>query len=143
DGGVVDNIPLRSMNLLKAGPNLVAHFGLRGRDQRVECDYMSIPGRWQLARELLTRAGRSKLPPVPNPIGVLQRCLVLNQNPELRRAGPLDLMLTVPELRGESFRVSDRHFEVFEAAYQWCNALIDELGEKGDPALMAILATKD
>jgi NTE family protein len=143
DGGVVDNIPLRSMNLLKSGPNLVAHFGLRGRVQRFECDYMSIPGRWQLARALLTKSGRSKLPQVPSPIGVLQRCLVLNQSPELLPVGPLDLMLTVPELPGANFMDFDRHFEVFEAAYQWCNARIDELGEKGDPALMAILATKD
>ena len=143
DGGVVDNIPLRSMKLLKTGPNLVAHFGFRGRVQRFEVDYMTIPGRWQLARALLTKSGRSKLPQVPNPIGVLQRCLVLNQSPELLPIGPLDLVLTVPELPGANFMDFDRHFEVFEAAYQWCNARIDELGEKGDPALMAVLATKD
>jgi len=143
DGGVVDNIPLRSMNTLKSGPNLVVHFGLRGRAQRFECDYMSIPGRWQLARSLLTRSGRSKLPPVPSPIGVLQRCLVLNQSPELLPVGPLDVVLAVPDLPGANFMDFDRHFEVFEAAYHWCNARIDELGETGDPALAAILATKD
>ena len=80
---------------------------------------------------------------MPNPIGVLQRCLVLNQSPELLPVGPLDLVLTVPELAGASFMDFDQHFEVFEAAYQWCKARIDELGAKGDPALMAILATKD
>jgi hypothetical protein len=37
----------------------------------------------------------------------------------------------------------DRHTQVFEAAYQWCRRQIDELAEKGDPALAAILATKD
>jgi predicted acylesterase/phospholipase RssA len=30
DGAVIDNIPLRSMKALKAGPNLVVHFGERG-----------------------------------------------------------------------------------------------------------------
>ena len=143
DGGVVDNIPLRPMNALKTGPNLVVHFGVRGRVQRFECDYMSIPGRWQLARSLLTRSGRSKLPPVPSPIGVLQRCLVLNQSPELLPVGPLDVVLAVPELPGANFMDFDRHFEVFEAAYHWCKARIDELGETGDQALAAILATKD
>ena len=37
----------------------------------------------------------------------------------------------------------DRHLEVFEAAHRWCREQIDELTEKGDPALAAILATKD
>jgi len=143
DGGVVDNIPLRSMNTLKTGPNLVAHFGVRRQVQRFECDYMSIPGRWQLARSLLTPSGRRNLPPLPSPIGVLQRCLVLNQHPELLPAGPLDFILAVPELPGASLLDFDRHLEVFDAAYRWCNTRIDELGETGDPALASILATRD
>ena len=104
---------------------------------------MSIPGRWQLARALLTRAGRSKLPQVPNPIGVLQRCLVLNQSPELLPVGPLDLMLTVPELPGANFMSFDQHFELFEAAYHWCREQIDRLETEGNAALAAILATKN
>ncbi len=143
DGGVVDNIPLRPMNAIKSGPNLVAHFGVRRREQRFEVDYMSIPGRWQLARSLLTRSGRERLPPVPGPIGVLQRCLVLNQDPELLPVGPLDLVMPVPELPGASLMDFDRHVEVFEAAYHWCKTRIDELAEQNDPALAAILATRD
>ena len=143
DGGVVDNIPLRSMKALKTGPNLVAHFGVRGRLQRLDVDYMSIPGRWKLLRHLLTPSGRRKLPPVPGPVGVLQRCLVLNQNPDRLPVSPHDLVLTVPALAGANFLDFDRHFEVFDAAYHWCNAQIDALGEKGNPALAAILATND
>ena len=143
DGGVIDNIPLRPMTLLKSGPNLVAHFGVRRRAQRFEVDYMSIPGRWQLARSLLTRTGRGRLPAIPGPIGVLQRCLVLNQDPDRLPIGPLDLVLPVPELPGATLLDFDRHFEVFEGAYQWCRRRIDELGEQNDPALAAILATRD
>ena len=143
DGGVIDNIPLRSMKTLKAGPNLVVHFGMRAMQQRFEVDYMSIPGRWDLIRKMLTSAGRRKLPAVPNPISVLQRCLVMNQSAELLPVGPLDLVLAVPALPGANFIDFDRHSEVFEAAYQWCRGRIDELVEKGDPALAAILATKN
>jgi NTE family protein len=143
DGGVVDNIPLGPMSAIKTGPNLVVHFGLRGRVQRFEVDYMSIPGRWQLARSLLTRTGRGRLPAIPGPIGVLQRCLVLNQDPDRLPIGPLDLVLPVPELPGATLLDFDRHFEVFEGAYQWCKRRIDELGEQGDAALAAILATRD
>jgi NTE family protein len=143
DGGVVDNIPLGPMSAIKTGPNLVVHFGLRGRVQRFEVDYGSIPGRWQLARSLLTRTGRGRLPPIPGPIGVLQRCLVLNQDPDRLPIGPLDLVLPVPELPGATLLDFDRHFEVFEGAYQWCKRRIDELGEQNDAALAAILATRD
>jgi NTE family protein len=143
DGAVVDNIPLRPMKALKAGPNLVVHFGARAMQQRFEVDYTSIPGRWRLVRQMLTASGRRKLPDVPNPISVLQRCLVMHQRPELLPIGPLDLVLTVPALPGANFMDFDRHTEVFEAAYQWGRRQIDELAEKGDPALAAILATKD
>ena len=143
DGGVVDNVPLRSMKALKTGPNLVVHFGVREMQQRFDVDYMSIPGRWGLLRQMMTPSGRRNLPRVPGPIGVLQRCLVMNQNPELLPVGPLDLVLTVPPFPGANFMDFDQHYEVFEAAYHWCRSKLDELTEKGDPALAAILATKD
>jgi NTE family protein len=143
DGAVTDNIPLRPMKALKAGPNLVVHFGARAMQQRFEVDYTKIPGRWGLARRMLTPSGRRGLPDVPNPVSVLQRCLVMHQRPELLPVGPLDLVLTVPTLPGANFMDFDRHSDVFEAAYQWCCRQIDELADKGDPALTAILATKD
>ena len=79
---------------------------------------------------------------MPNPIGVLQRCLGMHQSPDLLPVGPLDLVLTVPALAGANFMDFDRHSEVFEAAYQWCRGRIDELTEKGNPALAAILASR-
>jgi NTE family protein len=141
DGGVVDNIPLRPMKSLKTGPNLVVHFGVR-ETQRFAIDYASIPGRWRLIRRMLTASGRRTLPAVPTPIGVLERCLAMNQNPDLLPAGPLDLVLNVPPFPGARFMDFDLHFEIFEAAYQWCRGQIDTLSRAGDPALSAILATK-
>jgi NTE family protein len=143
DGAVVENIPLRSMKALKAGPNLVVHFGERGMQQRFAVDYVNIPGRWSLLRQMLTPAGRRNLPDVPNPVSVLQRCLVMHQTPDLLPVGPLDLVLSVPALPGANFMDFDRHAEVFTAAYRWCHQQIDELADKGTPALAAILATKD
>jgi NTE family protein len=141
DGGVIDNIPLRPMKSLKTGPNLVVHFGVR-ETQRFAIDYASIPGRWRLIRRMLTSSGRRTLPAVPSPIGVLERCLAMNQNPDLLPTGPLDLVLNVPPFPGSNFMDFDRHFEVFEAAYLWCRGQIDALGRAGNPALAAILATK-
>jgi NTE family protein len=73
---------------------------------------------------------------------VLQRCLGMHQSPDSLPVGPLDLVLTVPTLPGANFMDFDRHFEVFEAAYQWSREQIDALSEQGDPALAAILATR-
>jgi NTE family protein len=143
DGAVIDNIPLRPMKALKAGPNLIVHFGERGTPQRFAPDDASIPGRWRLMRQMLTPSGRRSLPKMPSPISVIQRCLVMHQAPELLPLGPLDLVLEVPALSGTSFMDFDRHTQVFEAAHQWCRRQIDELHERGDPALAALLATKD
>ena len=143
DGAVIENIPLRSMKALKAGPNVVVHFGTRAMQQRFAIDYMSIPGRWSLARQMITPSGRRKLPTVPSPANVLQRCLVMHQPPESLPIGPLDLILTVPALPGANFMDFDRHSEIFAAAYQWCQRELDKLVEERNPALMAVLATKD
>ena len=143
DGAVIDNIPLRPMQALKAGPNLVVHFGERGMPQRFATDYMSIPGRWSLMCRMLTPSGRRALPQVPSPIGIIQRCLVMHQAPELLPVGPLDLVLEVPALAGANLMDFDRHTAVFEAAYHWCRREIDRLIEQANPALAAILATKD
>jgi NTE family protein len=139
DGGVVENIPLKSMKTMKSGPNLVVHFGVRRR-----CDFRrlwGIPGRWRLLARMLTPGGRRKLPALPGPIGVLRRCLVMNQTPNLLPVGPRDLVLTLPAFPGATFLDFDRHFEVFEAAYTWGLERIDQLVEEGDPALAQILAT--
>ena len=142
DGAVIDNIPLRSMKALKAGPNLVVHFGERGTPQRFAADDASIPGRWSLMRQMLTPSGRRNLSKMPSPIGVIQRCLVMHQAPELLPLGPLDLVLAVPVLAGANFMDFDRHTQVFEVAYQWCRQQIDQLLDQGNPALAALLATR-
>ena len=94
--------------------------------QRFAADYTSIPGRWSLMRQMLTPSGRRELPQVPSPMGIIQRCLVMHQAPELLPLGPLDLVLTVPVLAGANLMDFDRHTAVFEAAYQWCRRQIDD-----------------
>ena len=53
------------------------------------------------------------------------------------------LALALPAFAGANFMDFDRHFEVFEAAYQWCRDQIDALAGEGNSALAAMLATKD
>ena len=61
----------------------------------------------------------------------------------LHRARLVGTIFAGAELSGANLLDFDRHFEVFESAYHWCRKRIDELGERNDPALAAILATRD
>jgi NTE family protein len=105
--------------------------------------YESIPGRWQLVSRMLNPFAREKLPDVPGPVSVLRRCLGIHQNADLLPLEPLDLVLAPPPFPGSSFIDFDRHTEVYEAAYRWCTIQLDQLAAKHNPALEAILATKD
>jgi NTE family protein len=138
DGGVVDNIPLGPMKALKSGPNLVVHFE-EPPAQHHKVKYENIPGRWQLLCRLVNPFGREKLPEVPGPTSVLRRCVGIHQNPDLLPIESLDLVLAPPAFPGSSAIDFDRHTEVFEAAYRWCNSHIDRLMAERNPALDAIL----
>jgi NTE family protein len=142
DGAVVDNIPLTPMKALKSGPNLVVHFE-EPPAQPYTVKYESIPGRRQLLCRIFNPFARTKLPDVPGPISVLRRCLGIHQNPSLLPLEPLDLVLGPPAFPGSSAIDFDRHTEVFEAAYRWCNGQIDRLSAVRNPALDAILGTKN
>jgi NTE family protein len=142
DGGVVDNIPLAPMKALKSGPNLVVHFSARTAEPYT-VRYESIPGRWQLLGRMLNPFAREKLPDVPGPVSILRRCVGVHQNPGLLPIGPLDLVLAPPPFPGSSFINFDRHSEVCEAAYKWCTIELDRLAAEHNPALEAILATRD
>lgn len=140
DGGVVDNIPLASMKALKSGPNLVVYFNVPpARPHTVK--YENIPGRWELLGRMLNPFAREKLPNLPGPVSVLRRCVGIHQSPELLPIGPLDLVLAPPPFPGSNFIDFDRHSEVSEAAYQWCNIQLDQLAAQHHPGLEAILAT--
>ena len=142
DGGVLDNIPLGPMKTLKNGPNLVVHFTARPAEPYT-IKYENIPGRWQLLGRMLNPFAREKLPDVPGPVSILRRCVGIHQNPGQLPVDPLDLVLAPPPFPGSSFINFDFHSEVCEAAYQWCVIELDRLAAEHNPALEAILATRD
>jgi len=135
DGGVMDDAPLAPMQGLKAGPNVVVHFGKLG-EQRVFCDYDAIPGRGRLLASLLNPFAR--LPRAPRPLGMLFRTMLAHQRYQLP-AGPLDLVLTPPSPRGASVMNFDNHVAVSAAAYRWARKRIADPGSAEAAALAHIL----
>ena len=143
DGGVIENIPLRSMKTLKAGPNLVVHFGMREEPQRFEVDYTSIPGRWRLSARCSRHPAGGNCRPSPTPSTCCSVAWSCTRAPNCCRSARSTSCLPYRRFPGANFMDFDRHAEVFEAAYQWCRGRIDELDKQGNAALAAILATRN
>ena len=111
--------------------------------QRFEVDYTSIPGRWGLLRQMLTPAGRRKLPAVPNPIDVLQRCLVHAPEPRTAAGRPARSRPYRAGAAGREFHGFRSPLRGVRGGLSMVPRRIDELDKKGNPALAAILATKN
>jgi NTE family protein len=136
DGGLVDNIPLKPMQSLKVGPNVVVHFGLP-KFEAFPIDYEKIPGRWPLIARMLF--SRRNLPAVPGPVNVLRRCLFANATFDQSLLGPHDLILDPPAFPGSNFFDFNRHTDVFQESYRWAIERIDALIAKADPVMTALI----
>jgi NTE family protein len=136
DGGLVDNIPLKPMHSLKAGPNVVVHFGLP-KFEAFPIDYDKIPGRWPLLARMLF--SRRTLPAVPGPINVLRRSLFANATFDESLLGPHDLVLDPVPFPGSNFLDFDRHTDVFQASYRWAIDRVDTLIATADPVMTALI----
>ena len=139
DGGVLSNVPLEPLKVVKAGPNLVVHFR-QTEEQRFQCRYEAIPGRGELIFSMLNPFRRHRLPRVPGAANVLMRSMFANQ-PDSLPIGPEDLVLQPPKFPGSSFLNFDRHSSVFQASYEWALTKIDELQQSEDPAFTALIKT--
>lgn len=139
DGGVMDNAPLAPLQDIKHGPNLIVHFGRSG-EERFDCRYDDLPGRWKLVASLLNPAARRRLPRAPTAGNVLMRSLMAHQRYDLP-LGPRDLLLRPPRFPGASFLDFGQHTQVFHAAHEWALRTISELSQSGNGALAAIMAS--
>lgn len=139
DGGMMDNVPLGPMRSLKAGPNLIVHFGRSG-EQRFNVKYEDIPGRGKQILSLLNPFARRMR--IPSAMNVLWRSLLVHQRYDMP-LDPHDLVMRPPQLPGISLTDFDKHAEIYEASYKWGVEQIAELRAKGDPALAALLAANE
>ena len=105
DGGLVDNVPLATMQL-KMGPNVIVHFGLP-TVEKYDVDYASIPGRKKLVVGLLSPFHRKWLPSSPGPIEVLRRSLLTDRLNIALPTGPHDLVIHPPVFPGASLWIGD------------------------------------
>ncbi|MGE0023173.1 MAG: patatin-like phospholipase family protein, partial [Hyphomicrobium sp.] len=118
DGCLLDNVPVKTMHELKAGPNVVVGLKAPALD-RFEVDYEALPSRVALLRLVLNPLRRDRLPEAPGLVTVLMRALMANRRDYLRDLSGDDLALVPPIPEGTGFLDWHRHRALFDAAYAW------------------------
>ena len=118
DGCLLDNVPIRTMQQMKHGPNIVISFNLPELE-RFTVDYRSLPSRGRLIASTLIPQWRRALPEAPSMISVLMRSLMANRDDFMRHATPDDAVLVPPIPAGMGFLEWRLHRQAMDAAYHW------------------------
>ncbi len=139
DGCLLDNVPVRAMHEMKAGPNVVVAFEVP-RLETFEVDYGQLPSRGQLLRRMLQPFGRQPLPKAPSLGSVLLRSLMANRQDFERNMQAGDLLLVPPLPSDMSILDWGRHSELMQRTYAWGLQEIGRLKSEGHPALQVALA---
>jgi len=139
DGGIIDNVPLVPMRMLKSGPNVVV--ALRPQSPTTYAvDYDAIPGPRQALLAALNPAARRKRPPVPSILQVIMLSMVANRRQALALADT-DLLFEPALPDGVQQTRWERHTEVFMHAYHAAAATLRRQIAEDDPRVAAILQT--
>lgn len=136
DGCLLDNVPVRVMRELKAGPNVVVSFKPPELD-RFDVDYEALPSRAALMRLVLNPLRRDRLPDAPGLVAVLMRALMVNRRDFMRELEHDDLSLTPPIPAGMGFLDWHRHRELFDTAYRWTRDTLAAMEGAGRPDWIA------
>lgn len=118
DGALIDNVPIRVMQDIKQGPNVVIAFQVP-QLERFSVGYRSLPSRGALVRRLLMPRIGNPLPDAPSLGSVLMRSLMGNRQGFEQALGPDDLLLVPPVPAAMSIMDWGRHTEAMRAAYTW------------------------
>jgi NTE family protein len=126
DGSLLENVPVKSMQTIKSGPNVVVSFEPDVIRQNI-VDYASLPSRGQFLWRMLNPLGRVRLPKAPNIATVLLRSMMVRRERLADTLKSGDLLLS-PPLPGD-LGVMDwhRHLELSDLAYDYTARLIDRL----------------
>ena len=140
DGCLLDNVPVRTMQQMKTGPNVVVGFHLPEL-QRFEVDYSALPSRTELIQMSLNPFQRRNLPDAPGLTTVLMRSLMANRADFSRQMTKRDLLLVPPIPASMGILDWHRHTELFETAYSWGLEELTRLAASGHPLLASTPAS--
>ena len=113
DGGILDNLPYRTMHAIKTGPNLVVSLEQPKGQQRY--DYSAIPGRGRMIMDLLTPF-RKRASPAPSLAETIIRSMTAGSTHDISELGSEDVLIRPPLPPGMSFLQWRRSNEVLANA---------------------------
>ncbi len=95
DGGVLDNIPVKVMHGLKAGPNIVVSLGDPHEIWRTDVEYDDIRGRWSLLKDVMLR--RKRKAEFPSIVEIMSRSMVVaSRMASKEMLGDQDILVNPP-----------------------------------------------
>ncbi|MFK7843633.1 MAG: patatin-like phospholipase family protein [Sphingorhabdus sp.] len=95
DGGVLDNVPVKIMHGLKAGPNIVVSLGDPHEIWRTEALYNDVRGRWSLLRDVIFR--RKRKVEFPSIVEIMSRSMVVaSRMASKEMLGEQDILVNPP-----------------------------------------------
>ncbi|ASK89545.1 putative NTE family protein [Sphingorhabdus sp. SMR4y] len=95
DGGVLDNVPVKVMHGLKAGPNIVVSLGDPNEVWRTKALYTDIRGRWSLLRDFILR--RKQAVEFPSIVEIMSRSMVVaSRMASKEMLGEQDILVNPP-----------------------------------------------
>ncbi|AMO72786.1 patatin-like phospholipase family protein [Sphingorhabdus sp. M41] len=95
DGGVLDNVPVKVMHGLKAGPNIVVSLGDPNEVWRTDALYDDIRGRWSLLRDVILR--RKRAVEFPSIVEIMSRSMVVaSRMASKEMLGEQDILVNPP-----------------------------------------------
>ncbi|MEJ6595294.1 cyclic nucleotide-binding and patatin-like phospholipase domain-containing protein [Parasphingorhabdus sp.] len=106
DGGVLDNVPVKVMHGIKAGPNIVVSLGDPNEVWRTEALYDDIRGRWALLRDvILCRKRKAEFPSI---VEIMSRSMVVASRMASREMlGEQDILVNPPII--DNMQILDWH----------------------------------
>ena len=118
DGCLLDNVPIRVIQSVKSGPNVVVSF-MVPELERFNVAYETLPSRAELMRLAFNPLRRDALPDAPSLTTVLMRSLMASRRDFQRHMKAEDLLLVPPLPKAIGFLDWHRHLDLSRGAYRW------------------------
>lgn len=117
DGGLIDNVPVRTMRELKSGPNLVLRLEPK-TDWRVHTDYNLLPNRKKALFHVM-RPKRKRAIRFPGIASIMTRSLVVNSEMVQANVDPGgDIFINMQRIPGMGFMQWAKGRELFDKTYE-------------------------
>lgn len=136
DGGCIDNMPIRDMHALKAGPNVVVNVQ-KETGQEVKVDYDALPGRNALIKRMVLPFGK-EMPRAPGVVSTVMRSLLIGQGAFMNALNETDLHIRPPGLKGPGFLAWSEHEHFYELGYKFARENLADLRYTSHPAKAAL-----